>query len=213
MNVSTFDIILQVSSYLCYLKIVFPFFFFCSAWVISTTLSSRLLLLSSVLYNLLLIPCRVFLISVIVFFTSVCFFFLFSLCWKSYCAPSLLGSSWVPSWLSAGLGSCMAFCRAQGALGWCQSARGRGRFIALLPVHGTPLQYSCLENPMDGGAWWAAVHGVAKSRTRLSGFTFTFQFHFSLSCIGEGNGNPLQCSCLENPRDGGAWWDAVYGVA
>ena len=43
--------------------------------------------------------------------------------------------------------------------------------------NGTPLQYSCLENPMDGGAWWAAVHGVAKSRTRLSGFTFTFHFH------------------------------------
>ena len=38
-------------------------------------------------------------------------------------------------------------------------------------------------------------------------------FHFSLSCIGEGNGNPLQCSCLENPRDSGAWWAAVYGVA
>ena len=38
------------------------------------------------------------------------------------------------------------------------------------------------------------------------------RFHFSLSCIGEGNGNPLQCSCLENPRDGGAWWAAVYGV-
>ena len=37
-------------------------------------------------------------------------------------------------------------------------------------------------------------------------------FHFPLSCIGEGNGNPLQCSCLENPRDGGAWWAAVYGV-
>ena len=43
--------------------------------------------------------------------------------------------------------------------------------------NGTPLQYSCLENPMDGGAWWAAVHGVAKSLTRLSDFTFTFQFH------------------------------------
>ena len=162
-------------------------------------------------------------------------------------------------------------------------------------------QYSCLENPMDGGAWWAAVHGVAKSRTRQSDFTFTFHFHalekemathssvlawripgmgepgglpsmgsqrvghdwsdlaaaaarqwqptpvllpgkshgwrslagcspgvakswtwlsdftfifhFSLSCIGEGNGSPLQCSCLENPRDGGAWWAALYGVA
>ena len=60
---------------------------------------------------------------------------------------------------------------------------------------------------MDRGAWWAAVHGVAKSRTRLH-----FHFHFSLSCIGEGNGNPLQCSGLENPRDGEAWCAAIYGV-
>jgi len=43
--------------------------------------------------------------------------------------------------------------------------------------NGTPLQYSCPENPMDGGAWWAAVRGVTKSRTRLSDFTFTFHFH------------------------------------
>ena len=43
--------------------------------------------------------------------------------------------------------------------------------------NGTPLQYSCLENPMDGGAWWAAVHGVARSPTRLSDFTFPFHFH------------------------------------
>ena len=43
--------------------------------------------------------------------------------------------------------------------------------------NGTPLQYCCLENPMDGGAWWAAVHGVAKSQTRLSDFPFTFHFH------------------------------------
>ena len=61
---------------------------------------------------------------------------------------------------------------------------------------------------MDAGAWKAAVHGVAESWTRLSDFTFTL-----LSCIGEGNGNPLQCSCLENPRDSGAWWAAVYRVA
>ena len=66
--------------------------------------------------------------------------------------------------------------------------------------NGTPLQYSCLENPMDGGAWWAAVHGVVKSQTRLSDFTFTFHL-----CIREGNGNLLQYSCLENPMDGGAW--------
>ena len=43
--------------------------------------------------------------------------------------------------------------------------------------------------------------------------TERLHFHFSLSCIGEGNGNPLHCSCLENPRDGGSWWAAVYGVA
>ena len=123
---------------------------------------------------------------------------------------------------------------------------------------------------MDGGAWWATVHGVAKSRTRWatkhttaqrseeimavkfvapctahrrrqwqttpalltgkshgrrslvgcspwgreeSDTTERLHFHFSLSRIGEGNGNPLQCSCLENPRDGRAWWAAVYGVA
>ena len=69
--------------------------------------------------------------------------------------------------------------------------------------NGTPLQYSCLENPMDGGAWQAAAHGIRVGH----------DFHFSLSCIGEGNGNPLPCSCLENPRDGGAWWAAVYDVA
>ena len=72
--------------------------------------------------------------------------------------------------------------------------------------NGKPLQYSCLENPMDEGAWWATVHAVTTSRSRL-------HFHFSLSRNGEGNGNPLQCSCLENPRDGRAWWAAVYGVA
>ena len=49
--------------------------------------------------------------------------------------------------------------------------------------------------------------------TSLSLFTERLHFHFSLSCVGEGNGNPLQYSCLENPRDGGACWAAVYGVA
>ena len=45
-----------------------------------------------------------------------------------------------------------------------------------------------------------------------SDMTERLHFHFSLLCIGEGDGNPLQCSCLENPRDGGAWWAAIYGV-
>ena len=61
---------------------------------------------------------------------------------------------------------------------------------------------------MDGGAWWAAVHGVAKSRAGLSDFTFTFHFHAL-----EKEMATHSCSCLENPRDGGAWWTAVYGVA
>ena len=61
---------------------------------------------------------------------------------------------------------------------------------------------------MDGGPWWAAVHEVAE----LDG-TERLHFHFSLLCTGEGNGNPLQCSCLENPRDGGAWWAAVSRVS
>ena len=50
-------------------------------------------------------------------------------------------------------------------------------YVTIGEGNGTPLQYSCLENPMDGGAWWAVVHGVGKSWTRLSDFTFTFHFH------------------------------------
>ena len=63
-------------------------------------------------------------------------------------------------------------------IGWV-SSEGSFLFLCILLAQGdgTPLQYSCLENPMDGGAWWAAVHGVTKSRTRLSDFTFTFPFH------------------------------------
>ena len=98
-----------------------------------------------------------------------------------------------------------------------------------------PLQYSCLENPMDREAWWAIAHGVAKSRTRLSNFTSKGERCFpggSLvknppvnagdarisgsipglgRCPGVGNDNPLQCSCLENPMDREAWRATVYG--
>ena len=66
-------------------------------------------------------------------------------------------------------------------------------------------------------AWkipWMEEPGRLQSMGSLeSDTTERLHFHFSLSCIGGGNGNPLQCSCLENPRDGGAWWAAVYGVA
>ena len=60
---------------------------------------------------------------------------------------------------------------------------------------------------------WRSLVGCSPWGCWESDTTERLHFHFSLSCIGVGNGNPLQCSCLENPRDGGAWWAAVYGVA
>ena len=103
--------------------------------------------------------------------------------------------------------------------------------------NGTPLQYSCLENPRDGGAWWAAVYGVAKSWTRLKQLSSSSSFLSGASpqsgkestcnagatenvgliigsgrSPGEGNGNPLQYSCLENSMDRDAWWATVHRV-
>ena len=72
-----------------------------------------------------------------------------------------------------------------------------------------PLQYSCLENPMDGGAWWAAVNGVEKSRTQLSDFTFTFQFH----ALEKEMATHSSVLAWRIPGTGGAWWAAVSGVA
>ena len=60
---------------------------------------------------------------------------------------------------------------------------------------------------------WRSLVGCSPWGRKEPDTTERLHFHFSLSCIGEGNGNPLQCSCLENPRDGGAWWAAIYGVA
>ena len=71
--------------------------------------------------------------------------------------------------------------------------------------NGTPLQYSCLENPMDGGAWKATVHGVAKSQTRLSDFTFTFHFH----ALKKDMATHSSVLAWRIP----AWWAAVSGVA
>ena len=114
-----------------------------------------------------------------------------------------------------------------------------------LPVHfslscigegnGNPLQCSCLENPRDGGAWWATVYGVAQSRTRLkrlsssssSGLfcgvwaSLVAQMMKNLPTVRvrkipwrrQWHPTPLQHSCLENPMDRGAWWAAVLGVA
>ena len=69
---------------------------------------------------------------------------------------------------------------------------------------------NCLR-PLGESHGWRSLVGCSPWGCEES--NTTEQLHFSLSCIGEGNGNPLQCSCLENPRDGGAWWAAVYGVA
>ena len=85
-----------------------------------------------------------------------------------------------------------------GCIEWIEGVTGEG--------NGNPLQYSCLETPVDRGAWWAAVQRVAQNQTRLTRLS-------THACIGDGNGSPLQYSCLENPRDGGTWWAAIYGVA
>ena len=82
--------------------------------------------------------------------------------------------------------------------------------------NGSPLQYSCLDIPVNRGAWWAAGHRVAQSRTQLSMHRVRHNLASDLACmhacIGEGNGNPLLYSFLENPRDRGAWWASVYKV-
>ena len=89
--------------------------------------------------------------------------------------------------------------------------------------NGTPLQYSCLENPMDGGAWWAAVHGVVKSRIWLSDFTFTFHFHAlekemaTHSCVLAwripGTGEPGGLLSMGSHRVGHNWSDLAAAAA
>ena len=74
--------------------------------------------------------------------------------------------------------------------------------------NGNPLQYSCLANPMDKGAWWAAVHGVTRSRTRLKDFTFTFHFH----ALEKAMATHSSVLAWRIPGTGEAWLAAVYGV-
>ena len=122
------------------------------------------------------------------------------------------GSRWViiPSWLS---GSWRSFLYSSSVQFFCVFF-GEG--------NGTPLMYSCLENAMDRGAWWAAVHGVAKSWTWLSNFTFTFHFHalekemathssvlaWRIPGTGEPGGLPSMGSC----RVGHDWSDLAVAV-
>ena len=89
--------------------------------------------------------------------------------------------------------------------------------------NGTPLQYSCLENPMDGGAWWAAVHGVSEGRPRLSAFTFTFHFHALekematqssvLAWRTPGTGEPGGLPSMGSHRVGHDWSDLAAAAA
>ena len=98
-----------------------------------------------------------------------------------------------------------------GDVHWCRrlgAFRSRTSVLtrALRQWHPTPV---LLPGKSHG---WRSLEGCSPWHRWGSDTTERLHFHFSLSCTGEGNGNPLQCSCLENPRDGGAWWAAVYGV-
>ena len=98
-----------------------------------------------------------------------------------------------------------------------------GGVRARIWIHGTPLQYSCLEDPMDGGAWWAAVHGVAKSQARLSDITLTFHFHALekemaahssvLAWRIPGTGEPSGPPSMGSHRVGHDWSDLSAAVA
>ena len=93
-----------------------------------------------------------------------------------------------------------ALCVVRWALGICRRCRRRRQW------HPTPV---LLPGKSCG---WRSLVGCSPWGRQQSDTTKRLHFHFSLSLIGEGNGNPLQCSCLENPRDRGAWWADIYGV-
>ena len=109
---------------------------------------------------------------------------------------------------------------------WLDLFAVQGTFKSLLPYHSSKksiLQHSAFFRRRQWQPTPVLLPGKSHGRRSLVGccpwgryesdMTERLHFHFSLSCIGEGNGNPLQCSCLENPRVGGAWWAAVSGVA
>ena len=87
-------------------------------------------------------------------------------------------------------------------------------FMATLPQPSTPVPHHLHWLQVTASLFRRHHSSLQTYSTfrKTSNFTERLPFHVSLSCIGEGNGNPLQCSCLENPRDAGAWWAAIYGV-
>ena len=95
----------------------------------------------------------------------------------AYQAPPSMGFSRQEYWSGVPLPSpCLCASSHYFRNSFCAGSQTED-YLQTREAHGNPLKYSCLENPMDGGTWWAAVHGVAKSRTRLSDFIFTFHFH------------------------------------
>ena len=115
---------------------------------------------------------------------------------------SLYKVLWAPSGTCC-LWLCSLTCEMYSTLEWCCSIH-RDEGLIFGEDNGTPVQYSCLENPMDGGAWWAAVHGVAEGRTRLSDFTFT---HWRRKW------QPSPVFLPGESQGRGAWSAAVSGVA
>ena len=122
------------------------------------------------------------------------------------------------------------FCYSTGFKSKCQKHLRRSAETAKAERNHSPL-YSLVGTPIWRRQWhptpvllpgksrliwelrWRSLVGYSPWGREELDTTERLQFHFPRSCIEEGNGNPLQCSCLENPRDGGAWWAAVYGVA
>ena len=129
-------------------------------------------------------------------------------CWQKSCSSfDVCGTSSQAIFLGTNLKTKKSWAHLH-RQGHCWVFRKQGTSLSHGEGDGTPLQHSCLENPMDRGAWWAAVHGVTKSRTPLSDFTFTFHFHALKKEMA------IHSSVLAWRIPGtGAWWAAIYGVA
>ena len=121
--------------------------------------------------------------------------------WESQCMW-LIRTSWMKEWASLMVQwRICPQCRRHGFNSWVGEIPWWREWLP------TPVSL-----PGESHGQWSLV-GYSPWGRKEPDTTERLHFHFSLSCIGEGNGNPLQCSCLENPRDGGDWWAAIYGVA